>query len=329
MPRQTFEMTEAVKPALNDNRDARERLKLEQKQKDAALNHHGREVATRHRTALGELATLYRETKDEVTRSLRAEIAATKQALKEAQRPEWKKLYREQWQETRRFERADQTLAGRIGHALKAGRLEGEGRIGGFFRAMVSAERRTAPLEAAQERARAEMGKSARQAAKAAVDVLRAEYRPIYQATYGEYQTARTQLLTRQQGERDQLKTLWAARHEDRRQTLQHFRPEAGRPAVDRSVERRGAASERVGGRIGDRDARKAGTRPGEPEQQQRTSPAMKPPSEGRSSSPALPDSAIAALRKASTTVDQAQRREAKQPKVDLQQGRGRTRKLE
>ena len=56
----------------------------------------------------------------------------------------------------------------------------------------------------------------------------------------------------------------------------------------------------------------------------------MKPPSEGRSSSPALRDSALAALRKASAAVDGAQQREVKQSQnVDLQQGRGRTRKLE
>ena len=121
------------------------------------------------------------------------------------------------------------------------------------------------------------------------MDALRAEYRPIYQATYGEYQEARSQLLTRQQGERDQLKAMWAARHEDRRQALQQLRSETGRPAVDRSDEWRDAASER----IGERDARKTGTLPGESEQQQRTSPAMKPPSEDRSSSPVLPDSAL------------------------------------
>ena len=189
---------------------------------------------------------------------------------------------------------------------------------------MVSAERRLAPLQVAQERVRAEMGKNARQAVKASVDALRAEYRPIYQATYGEYQTARSQLLTRQQGERDQLKTLWAARHEDRRQTLQQLRP-----AADRPDERRDAATERTDGRIGDRHAQRDGARTGEPARQERTSPTMKPPSEGRSSSPALPDSALAALRKASAAVDQAQQREAKQSKVDLQQGRGRTRKLE
>ena len=313
VPRQTFEMAEAARPALNDNREAAERLKLEQKQKDAALNQFGREMAARHKTALGELAALYRETKDEVTRSLRAEIAATKQALKEAQRPEWRALYREQWKETRRFERADQTLAGRIGHALQAGRLEGESRIGGFFKAMVSAERRLAPLQAAQERARAEMGKNARQTTRAAVDALRAEYRPIYQATYGEYQAARSQLLGRQQGERDQLKALWAARHEDRRQALQQL-----------SAERRGAAPGRADGQAGERDG------PRESGQQRQTPRAMKPPSEGRSSSPALPDSALAALRKASAAVDRAQQREAKQlQNVDLQQGRGRTRKLE
>jgi hypothetical protein len=313
VPRQTFEMTEAVRPAFNDNREEGERIKLEQRQKDAALNQHGRDMAERHKTALGELATLYRETKDEVTKSLRAEIAATKQALKEAQRPEWRALYREQWRESRQFERADQTLAGRIGHALQAGRLEGESRIGGFFRAMVSAERRLAPLQAAQERARTEMGKNTRQATKAAVDALRAEYRPIYQATYGEYQEARSQLLGRQQGERDQLKAMWAARHEDRRQALQQLR-----------TERRGTAPERTDGRSGERDGRK------EAGQEQRAPSAMKPPSEGRSSSPALPDSALAALRKASASVDRAQQREAKQSQnVDLQQGRGRTRKLE
>lgn len=313
VPRQTFELAEAVNPALNDNREAAEQIRLEQKQKDAALNQHGRDMADRHRTALGELATLYRETKDEVTASLRTEIAATKQALKEAQRPEWRALYREQWKKTRQFERADQTLAGRIGHALQAGRREGESRIGGFFRAMVSAERRLAPLQAAQERARTEMGKNARQATKAVVDALRAEYRPIYQATYGEYQEARSQLVGRQQGERDQLKAMWAARHEDRRQALQQLRSE-----------QRGAAPKRTDGRADERDD------PREPAQQQRTPSAMKPPSEGRSSSPALPDSALAALRKAAASVDRAQQREAKQTqKFDLQQGRGRTRKLE
>ena len=313
VPRQTFEMAVEVRPALNDNREAAERLKLEHKQKDAALNRHGRDMAARHRTALGELAGLYRETKDEITRSLRAEVAATKQASKEAQRPEWRALYREQWRESRRFERADQTLAGRTLHALQAGRREGESWIGGFFKAMVSAERRLAPLQAAQERARAEMGKSMRQATKSAVDALRAEYRPIYQATYGEYQEARSQLLGRQQGDRDQLKAMWAARHEDRRQALQQL-----------SAERRGSTSERTDGRTGGRNRER------EPGQQQRTPSTMKPSSEGRSSSPALPDSALAALRKASASVDRAQQREAKQlQNVDLQQGRGRTRKLE
>jgi hypothetical protein len=313
VPRQTFEMAEAARPALNDNREAAQRIKEEQRQKDAALNQHGREMAARHRTALGELAGLYRDTKDEVTASLRAEIVATKQALKEAQRPEWRALYREQWKESRRFERADQTLAGRIGHALQAGRLEGESRIGGFFRAMVSAERRLAPLQAAQERARAEMGKTARQATKAAVDAIRAEYGPIYQATYGEYQEARSQLLGRQQGERDQLKSMWAARHEDRRQALQQLRPE-----------RRDAAPGRTDGRTGERDGQK------EAGQQQRTPSAMKLPSEGRTSSPVLPDSAMAALRKALASVDRAQQQEAKQfQNINLQQGRGRTRKLE
>jgi hypothetical protein len=80
------------------------------------------------------------------------------------------------------------------------------------------------------------------------------------------------------------------------------------------SVERRGAAPERTD----------------ESTQQQRTSGTMKPPPEGRPSSPALLDSALAALRKASAAVDRAQQREAKQSQnVDLEKGRGRTRKLE
>ncbi|MGI9487639.1 MAG: relaxase/mobilization nuclease domain-containing protein, partial [Geminicoccaceae bacterium] len=57
VPRQTFEIAEAVRPALNDNREIAERIKLEQKQKDAALNQHSREITARHKTALGELAT--------------------------------------------------------------------------------------------------------------------------------------------------------------------------------------------------------------------------------------------------------------------------------
>ena len=50
-------LTEAVRPALNDNREAAERIKLEQRQKGyAALNQYGREMAARQKTALGELA---------------------------------------------------------------------------------------------------------------------------------------------------------------------------------------------------------------------------------------------------------------------------------
>lgn len=161
------------------------------------------------------------------------------------------------------------------------------------------------------------------------MDTLRGDYRPVYQATYEEYQTRRSQLLTRQQGERGQLKAMWSARHEDRRQALQQMRTETARLAVGKPDDRGAITSERPDVRIDGHDVQRHGAQPGGSEQQQRSSPAMKPPSEGRSASPPLPDSALAALRKASAAVDQAQKRESQQPKVDLQQGRGRVRKLE
>ncbi|MGI9450050.1 MAG: hypothetical protein ACR2QH_05345, partial [Geminicoccaceae bacterium] len=197
---------------------------------------------------------------------------------------------------------------GRIGHALKAGRLEGESRIGGFFRALTSAERRTVPLHAAQEHTRAEMGhKALHQASKAAVDALRADYRPIYQTTYGEYKETRSQLLVRQQGEREQLKAMWAARHDDKRQVWQQLGGDQHTPSRAATAIPVGRVEEGRSDRQSAAQSERSENRTDQQERPTRTSREMKPPSRGTSSSPALPDSALAALWRASATIDQEQ----------------------
>jgi hypothetical protein len=225
--------------AANDNDQGRAEI-ARQKALDHALALRGRNMAALHAQAWARLEQDHKARKAALGRRLAREIAEARIEAREALRPEWRALHREQESERKTFDELERSLFGRAGNIARTVRLSADdiggertGVIARSFRILTNAGARRDYFEKAQERVRTALER--RQAAKVAEAA--AERREAYSgrqaALRGSYEAARQDLAQRQDGERATLRDAWKVRTAER---------EAGLERTARLAERRGEA---------------------------------------------------------------------------------------
>jgi hypothetical protein len=220
--RNIYELEQALAEADNDNDQLKAALDQERK-KDAALALRGRNMTTMQGRARDSLVEGHKSRKAALARQLQRGVNKAKAEVREAFRPEWRKLRRDQHSERQTFEALETSFFGRVGNAAKTVRLSAQdvggertGIISRTFRILTNAGERKAYFEAAQERARkavqreqadrvAEVAKALKEAHAAKM----ADNRAVFAAE-------RDELAKSQQAEREQLKAAWKERTVER-----------------------------------------------------------------------------------------------------------------
>lgn len=216
--RNIYELEQALAEAGNDNDQLKAALDQERK-KDAALAMRGRNMAAMQARARSTLVEGHKSRKAALARQLQRGMNKSKAEVREAFRPEWRKLRRDQESERKTFDALETSFFGRASNAAKAVRLSAQdiggertGIISRTFRILTKASERKAYFEAAQERARkavqrqqAEKVSEAATSLKDAQAVKMADNRAVFMAKCDE-------LKNSQQAERDQLKAAWKER---------------------------------------------------------------------------------------------------------------------
>lgn len=158
--RNIYELEKALAEAGNDNEQIKAALNQERK-KDAALALRGRNLAQLQARARDSLVQGHKSRKDALARQLQRGMNKTKAEVREAFRPEWRKLRSHQDSERKTFEALETSFFGRASNVAKAVRLSAQdiggqrpGIISRTFRILTNAGERKAYFEASQERAR-------------------------------------------------------------------------------------------------------------------------------------------------------------------------------
>lgn len=114
LPRHLYELQKA-----NDNQPDKERVRREEKTKDAAVAKKAREIRRRHANASAELDRAYREQRQEIRRQARWETRSAVESVRERFGPEWEMLFHQHQADLREFELREATLIGKAQSALK------------------------------------------------------------------------------------------------------------------------------------------------------------------------------------------------------------------
>ncbi|MEO1322260.1 MAG: relaxase/mobilization nuclease domain-containing protein [Pseudomonadota bacterium] len=160
VPRNLYEIAKELRSAVNDNDHAKGVLN-EQKAKDAALLQRGRDIAANHAEQRAVLDRDFKETKADLSKTLRADIGKAASEIRETYRPKMRDLKARQARELETFTSLETSFFGRASNMVRAMRASTEdvreektGVISRSFRILTNAGERKAFFDRAQQRER-------------------------------------------------------------------------------------------------------------------------------------------------------------------------------
>ena len=226
-PRRLHEAEQAAKAQAKDYPTLIQRARAENRAKDAALAQKGRELHKRHAAAWDALSDRHKARKEAILMEARAAEANARKAIQERDKPAWRALFRQQFQERRAFSTRETRLAGKIQNAIEAirgmGGVRGEqsarGFLGAAFHYLTSSQAREADLNRRHERERRDFAARQKAEIKAVTAQIVKNRRGQFKANIDRLQIERNDLRLTQGMERAALKAEWRQRTEDRKAT--------------------------------------------------------------------------------------------------------------
>lgn len=221
--RNAYEQEKALRDRSANDNDLSKVID-QQRAKDAALALRGRNMAAMHARARDELVSAHRARKAALARDLHRRSNAVRAELREAYRPKWRQLTRDQEAERTTFEAMEKSFFGRTANMAKLTadliRDQRSGVIGRTFRIITDASVRKRNFDQAQERARTALQREQAAEASGAISELKAAQRPRYAVLRGVFLRDREGLLKSQATEAAELKDAWSARSSDKKAAL-------------------------------------------------------------------------------------------------------------
>ncbi len=214
----------------NDNRDAIERARMGQKQRDAALAQKGRDQADQHREDWKSLIETVKEEGAQIRQDHHKAKAQAVEAVRMNYRPKWRDLHRQQQEEQARFHKREQRLIGRLHNALQTASVSHENgtelnkaRIKDVFSNIISKEKRFAALEKSQKYSSRKLHCEQKAAEQAAIGKQKKALKDnAAQRRVSFLKQAEDLKIAHEQSRKD-LQQQWRARHIERNREWHDF----------------------------------------------------------------------------------------------------------
>lgn len=214
----------------NDNEAAK--IRADQRAKDAALSAYGEKQKHRHSAEWQALSQRYRAGKDAIlSRRNGAGRTPYQQAahdVREQFKPLRSALGRQQWRETKDFEKRERRLSGKLENALEAVRhartLDPESSRGFMsmaFNFLTSSAARKESLEKLHRAQWRNLNSAQKAEIGAAIQQVRQDQGAALKAHRGTFDSDRQSLIDRQAAERADLQRKWRTRKIERRRAFQ------------------------------------------------------------------------------------------------------------
>lgn len=217
--RNAYEQEQALREAAANDNDLSKVID-QQRAKDAALALRGRNMAAMHGRARDQIVAAHKERKAALARDLQRRSNAVRAEVREAYRPKWRKLRRDQESEKTTFAALEKSFFGRTANMAKLSaemiREGSTGIIGRTFKIMSDASARKAYFDKAQERARNALQREQTLKVSAAISELKAAQQPRYADLRAVFLRDREDTLKSQAAETAALKKAWADRSADK-----------------------------------------------------------------------------------------------------------------
>lgn len=222
---------EVARPAINDNKPMADRVRDEQRAKDAALAQRGRDQQARHQSFWDQLTASHREAKDVIRQDTRRSIGAAAAEIRSSYAPKRRELHRNGQEQLQEFDQAEETLRGKAANLIKVVNLtrqvrsddEQQSTIRTYYDLLSSSGARRKALERAQERQRRDLQREQDQELENRKEALRAQERAQMEENRTRFQQQRQEIIDQQDSDRADLRRAWELRNEDRRLALQEL----------------------------------------------------------------------------------------------------------
>lgn len=205
---------------VNDN--DRKKVMAEEKAKDSALAQAGEDMHTRHTKEWKFLSAWYAEGKAKISGLVRPDkISPFKQAAKDVReqfKPLRSQLGKQQWQETKDFERSEKSIRGKLENALTAVKVAKE--LGGVQASLFNHITSSAARKATMEKLHRAQWRNLNSGQKAEIGLALAKVKKDQDAAFkahrATFATTRQSLKTSQAEEKQELKRNWQNRNAER-----------------------------------------------------------------------------------------------------------------
>ena len=232
-PRHIFEVEAEARAAANDNTSRANRLRAEERRKDADLSKRSRSMHARHREEWDRLEKQHKERTRDIAQQAQVDKGKAKAEVREAYRPIWRDALRHQRDDMRAFDDREANFLGRVQNTFDAVKLRLsvlDGRrgkaIGGAFRALASSGARQEALQIAHEREKKTIERQQR--SQEAVRMLAVEKarQGALEANSERFGAERAALVLAHSADKAKNQAEWRARTAERRQAWERFQQE-------------------------------------------------------------------------------------------------------
>lgn len=221
IPRNQLDDVKALKSA-NDNDGAK--IHAAEKQKDAQLAAFGEKMASRHSHEWDALSVNQKAKESEIKKRYAGAIKDKPAEINGLFGPVWNELRKQQWAESKAFEKRETRLMGKmenaiaaIKHAKQLGRGDSSGIMSGNFNLMISRKARAATMEKLHRSQRRELSASVKHQKDVAISGLQADKSAELKTTRAAYETNRQVLIDKQAAEKADLSRKWSRRTQERK----------------------------------------------------------------------------------------------------------------
>ncbi len=238
VPRDVYEL----EGASNDNRPATQRVRDEQRAKDAKLARESAEQRAAQKQEWTQLSADHRARVQDHRTSSKDEIRRAMRHARDSFKDDWATLYHEHRAATQAFERREDNLAGKAINALKAALS-----LRAPVNVLWSKGARKAQLERAQEQQKAELAARQRGAVEQARKDELARVSAARERLTHLYNRKRAELILRQRVAKAELQQKWKAREAERKAAWErHHKQMAALPEARQHGEQTVDPNERI-----------------------------------------------------------------------------------
>lgn len=201
-----------------------QKVKDQQRGKDAALAAKGREMHKRHRTEWDKLRADHADRRAAIIARAKAAVLQARAEIQAARLPAWRQMHKRHFAELRQFKEREQRLTGKIHNAIAAiksmgavrGDASAQGFLGNAFNYLTSAAKREAALTQRQQIEKRDFAAEQRREVKEKAATIRTAQQQQQRENVKRLGNDVAALRNSQESDRQNLRSEWRERNTER-----------------------------------------------------------------------------------------------------------------